>query len=847
MKTKFHLAKQLLSIILCLSMVLSYLPIVAAAADSTDGSGFNRVVDASTMDNWEKYFDLDDLTTVNAGGVWTDKSVFTDTDAFPDSVTMIDGEKNFLTALSALAANKEIVGYSTIPTDTVLVLDLSGSMSNSGSQETLVKAANDAIKKLLETNKNNRVGVVLYSASGSTGSSTYAQSVTRILPIDRYTAGTSGNYLSYRNNTVSVAGGVSGTNVSADLGKSKSFNGGTYIQAGLWEAKKMFEEMDTVIDDNNWQSGDNRMPILVLMSDGACSTGTSYYDDVENSKYTTYRRVEGGRDRWEEVEVSGSNVGNGNESNLTAGNAFLTQLTASYVMNQIEAHYRKNDAQVRGLFYTLGFNISGNSVATAVMNPDSSSLTDELWSAYNNMTSGTLSVRVKDRNGDTSSVSISKNSYVTSKSYVDEYFPASANGLSSAFTSLVNEIILQSRYYPTHLEGGSPDFSGYVEFEDIIGEYMEVKHITGILLGETLFDGHMMASKLSSSSDDGLGTPENPTELGDEFIRAVKERLGISSTAEAQALVANAWQAKQLYYNASTGEYSNYIGWYAKSDMSFTGFWDESSADAAPADAVYKIKSYGFLGETSGSIKNSDMMYMSVQVRTNIATGQQTVMWKVPASLVPMVTYLVTLDGSNVDTATNVNIEVENADSVSPIRLLFESGLRADLNELNITRITDSKHIADDNVSRQFWTNYFDITAAEHDDHITTLSEFTPSKENERFYYTFDSAVHKLVGGNYVLVGSGEILDENGEYYHRRYIFTEESNTPIFFYEKMSSNSVKVAKANGWVADFETLDGETGAYVVPAGTPARELDMYEEIKSVNATDSAHMVFYPYLT
>jgi hypothetical protein len=83
-----------------------------------------------------------------------------------------------------------------------------------------------------------------------------------------------------------------------------------------------------------------------------------------------------------------------------------------------------------------------------------------------------------------------------------------------------------------------------------------------------------------------------------------------------------------------------------------------------------------------------------------------------------------------------------------PIRLVFESGLRSDLNELNITRITDEKHIAGDGVTRQVWSNYFDISAPEHDQHKVTLAEFTPSKENERFYYTFDSAVFKKTGEN---------------------------------------------------------------------------------------------------
>ena len=827
---KFNIAQRVLSVLLCVALLAGYIPALALAADVTE-TFYNRVADANTMDNWTKYFDLNNLTTVNAGGVWTDKSVFTDAAAFDGKVAMLDSNRNFLTALSALAANKEVVGYSTVPTDTVLVLDLSGSMEDSNSEAALINAANNAIKTLLETNKNNRVGVVLYSAAGSTGTSTYAQSVIRVLPIDRYTTAADGVYLSLSNQgTVSVDRDVEGTVAGANLGNSKSFGGGTYIQAGLFEAMKMFQEMDTVIGDNNWQSGDDRMPILVLMSDGACSTGTSNYTNVGTS-----------------------NVGNGSDKNLTAGNAFLTQLTAAYVMAQIEAHYQKNDPDVRGLFYTLGFNISGNSIAQAVMNPDSSRLTDALWSSYLALGNGNLTVRVKgtsNRTDNTSKdVTITKNSYVTSKSYVDKYFSASGTGLVDAFKSIVDEIILQSRYYPTHLEGGSPDFSGYVTFTDDIGEYMEVKDIKGILLGDTLFDGHMMASKLADTSSGGLGTVENPTELGDEFIRAVKTRLGIADTATAQALVASAFATGQLKYVSDT-DWSNYIGWYAKADGTYAGFWNENAATAAPANAVYKIKSYGFLGETTGSIKNSDMMYMSVQVRTNIATGMQTVVWSIPASLVPLVTYKVSLRGTNVDEATDVQVAVENAQNVSPIRLVFESGLRSDLNELNITRITEIKHVAADGVTRQFWSNHFDITAENHENHKVTLSEFTPSKENERFYYTFDSAVFKKTGENsYVLLeeneGTSGALNTQGEYYHRRYIFTEESSVPIFVYEKMSAASIAAAH---WDVTYITLTDETGAWVVPAGTPARELQVYDEEKAdEDATKSAHMVFYPYLT
>ena len=541
---KNSLFKRSLATILVFVLLLASFPFGSLFAAS-ETNYFNKVVDESTIDGWKEFFPVtssrnDPLTTENAGGVWTDKSVFKDGSGLPGNIAMLDKDKNFLTALSAIAANKEVVGYSTVPTDTVLVLDLSGSMSNSGSEADLINSANDAIKRLLEVNNNNRVGVVLYSASGQTGSSTYGESVTRLLPIDRYTTASDDNYLSLDGRTVSVDRDVRGSNSNTRYNQTKSFGGGTYIQAGLFEAKKMFEEMDTVIGDNNWQSGDSRMPILVLMSDGACSTGTTNFADVGQS-----------------------NVGNGNEADLRPGNAFLTQLTASYVINRVEAHYQKENPDVRGLFYTLGFNIGNNNVAQAVMNPDNSTYTDALWESYNavvqNPETGAIdnsrTFSVKNTRGRTSDVTIYKNSYAQNKAYVDKYFGTSED-LASAFKDIVDEIILQSRYYPTHLEGGSPDFSGYVEFTDTLGKYMEVKQVSGILLGDTLFDGHMMASKISDSTSNGLGTPESPTVLGNEFIRSAQTRLGIASLAETRTLITAAYRAGQLSYKSAT-DWSN--------------------------------------------------------------------------------------------------------------------------------------------------------------------------------------------------------------------------------------------------------------------------------------------------
>jgi len=852
MKTRTKIPNRLISLLLCLAVLSTCLPLTVLAADSGN-TAFNREVDANTMDGWQDYFDLENLDTSNAGGVWTDKSVFPNADAFPDSINMIDDGKNFLTALSAIAANKEVIGYSTVPTDTVFVLDLSNSMSVS-SMTQLIEATNQAINTLQGINNNNRVGVVLYS--GKSANRTYSTAVSRLMPIDRYTTtDRNGAFINYSSDNVWVdETKVSGTKANIEF-QTKQHDGATYIQAGLWEAYKMFNEVpdsEVIIGGNNWQRGEYRMPIVVLMSDGAPTLGASKYDDVENQTYGN--------------NSFGADVGDGNDTGITAGQGFLVQLTASYIKTQIENKYKVKDENGAGqsLFYTLGFNISNDNnpdtvtsgdIAYSVLNPNGSNITDAMWSTYNDSNSNTMQVTVESRTSNrTTNVTITKNSYVTNKNYVDEYYSASGDGLSGAFIEIVNEIVLQSRYYPTHLEGGNPDFSGYVEFTDTLGQYMEVKHINGILLGNTLFDGHMMASKFADTSSSGLGTVENPTELGDEFIRSVKTRLGIANTADAQLLVSKAFADGQLKYNGEN-DWSNYIAWYADVDNNYLGFYDEDKTEPVPADAVYINRSYGFLGATDGHIRSSDMMHVSVQVKTNIQTRMQTVSWKIPAALIPMITYEVALQGINVDLASDVKLTVKDADKISPIRLIYETGLRSDINEFNVTSImgdivtdspkNDKNHIDKDGYTRLFWNNSFDISAPSHDQHITAISEFVPNKENERFYYTFDSAVYTKQGSSYVFVSTDETLNPDGEYYHRRYVFKEGVSKPEFFYEPMSKESILSAKI---VENFETLDHQTtGAWVVPKGTPARELQMYDRQKEENLTRSAHMVFHPYIS
>ena len=126
------------------------------------------------------------------------------------------------------------------------------------------------------------------------------------------------------------------------------------------------------------------------------------------------------------------------------------------------------------------------------------------------------------------------------------------------YAAIVNEIILQSAYYPTLVDGGDHDLDGYITFEDELGHFMEVKHITGLMLGDSyLYTGEALLKMMAS---DEFGDRYTYTELGWELVETVAERIGVSQDVAIE-LLQNAWADGQLSYTSDT-EYSNYIGWY---------------------------------------------------------------------------------------------------------------------------------------------------------------------------------------------------------------------------------------------------------------------------------------------
>ena len=833
---KQPLSKRLLATLLAMVMVFSMMPNlgVFAQSDAAPSMGIiGTVTDGDTLDSWKLAFDPVNITTQHAGGIWTDKTVLNATDA-DNKLGVTVGEDNFLVALSALAANSIIVGQGTTPTDTVFVLDISGSL-NGTELNAMVAAANDAIHALLSGNEKNRVGVVLYSTNSNI-----------LLPLDHYEPVTDNGNTEYiersnsaiRTGRVQTGGGYRPTydyildSNGDEVDVSVTTGGGTYIQGGLWGALDLFENVTV---------NDTRSPVMVLMSDGAPTYTTNYYSDVPED----------------------SNYGSGNSS--TAGDGFVTGLTASYVKNQIAAKYG-GDAYL----YTLGLgvdNVTDSEIAKAVLDPKDSGHADiqDLWddfAALATAQSKSMGVDLGDSGWWNPSVTYTEG---LEELYVDKYFSAAqASDLSNEFQQIVNEISLQNGYYVTHLGGENANLGGYITFVDEIGTGMQIKDMKGILIGEQLFTGLRLVQALLNSE---FGTETEPTILGDNMVWALKQRLGITETSVVHELIRNAYTTGQIGMTTdgagNVTSFSNYIGWFSDANGDYLGFWDAENPDAqVPAGAAYANKCYGMLGATSDGQTNhaSDMMYVAVQVSKAVTGGQildktpEQVTFRVPAALLPMVTYQIELDGETVDTSNNATVTYKGAE---PIRLLYEVGVHEKLNAFNIHEfVREGYQAKDENGNYYLYTNawHWDGADAPGNDwadpnnhpsknndvgkevlpdtakNKITYAYFEPGEDNEHYYFTHAEQIYEKVGNDYVAVTDVNDLDASKTYYYKHHTFTttqngvENAGVIDIHYDVLSQEALAIAIA-------------ANSTMVPKGTMHFYGHSHDRDKAPNATGS----------
>ena len=473
--------QRLLALILSLSLLIGLMPVTAMAVGEGAGTG-STVADTSTLTSWKSVFGTNgDLSTKDIGRIWTDKTVSTNDvtltgdidNGNSNSVTITkETDADFLVGLSALGSAAKITGETSIPTDTMIVLDVSPKMEDS--VDAMLKAANAALKSLLESNSNNRVGVVTYDNTAAV-----------ILPLGTYL-----NYSGGRNEPILSLSGreitATGMTGTGTVGGSFSFDNGAYrnYQFGMYFAmQELYEAENKKVEINGVHV--SRTPVVIALASGEPEVGSSTFISVNEDQ--------GNRDIGPETALY-------NKASAHIAQTFVALLTAGYWKDQVTQAYYSGDGDKAARVYTvavgdLTYN-SDESLAEAALNPvaltESSKVGSEdtnLYDALADYNNGRVTLRrAEGRYGvSTEDVTISKanNNNVTVTweqiQYNDAFFQAedmnSEADWTDLFEQILSEVTTQLPTAPTETEEGAAGTggeSGKLIFTDELGRFMEV-------------------------------------------------------------------------------------------------------------------------------------------------------------------------------------------------------------------------------------------------------------------------------------------------------------------------------------------------------------------------------------
>ena len=491
-----HKCHRLLAVFLAV-MLLAGLATPAAQAAPTPGA--DRVADADTRNDYLTSLGDDDSTLLD-GRVWTDKSVDTGNIEFVgDAGTVtVENDSDFLVTYSALATSTQIISETTAPVDVVFVLDFSASMAwgqyenGRGTVTTqaesrvqaMVDGINDAIAALVDANDQNRIGIVVFNRGAQT-----------MLSLGTVTPRPAGDYLtiSYWNATPGQDDGNNGNvQVTCNIDQTTiPLDSYTNIHAGIYQGMQMLlnaTDTDVEIDDQTF----TRVPNLIVMSDGAP---------------TTFSRASSGGDWW--LGIENTPIGTGDNNNPHSGNGFLPLVTAAYFKNAVTAHYYPNAQPGQSArVFTIGFmtnqqNAGMTAMADLVLNPAAHwssagvytpagvaqvDAVNTAWQQYRLDTAPQVQYTTSGGPQNYTADVAPEPNDPASLNYSDGYFAAAdADALWDAFSRIIDSITSTAKG-PTEVEGGDPVHSGYILYNDAIGQYMQVDTIKTILWAGISFE-----------------------------------------------------------------------------------------------------------------------------------------------------------------------------------------------------------------------------------------------------------------------------------------------------------------------------------------------------------------------
>lgn len=906
--------KRLLAALIVVVMVGGYIPtslggnVAAAALETT------KIADPNTA---TRAVDLFAGTTMNAGRVMVGKTVDTDEVDYSGEAKganwLASSPTNFLVTISQAAQAMGVSSEIPVPIDAVFVLDTSGSMAYDidSTQENgvawadqrathMVAAANDAIASLMAANSLNRVAVVAFSDSTTTLSTLY-----------HYTGTAATSHLTWDGNRI-VGRDTDGTTGSSRNGKS----GGTNIHAGIAAGAKILAEAE----NTTVTIGDKevtRIPFLIVLSDGAPTYSGSSTDWTNPSG----------------IQGPGGSV--------YVGNGFLPVLTASYYKNVISKNYFGDNVTEsnRAYMYTIGIGVDGLSndekaLALLTLNPKDNMNSQNSY--YENSTNHDFKYYWEQYQADKTfeilvnnndMYTIGQGSYwenqkenrrdpdnwvevfydnhqpsVTSLLYNDNYYSANnATGLQDAFRQIVVEIQKRAITYPTQTDVDmTADFSGYVTFRDVIGEYMEVKGMKGIIADGTLFQGAAFAYYMNMTREE-VHADADATAFMQDLIHSMEVRFGLRTPEETDLTHASmddflndAWNwahdrdqdgnaytdgttnpRTQMYYNSST-DFDNSIcwwghtatdgtvqmlGWAADDSIQYIETAKEMAANgeayrkavgtAVAEGADYVARSYFFYGTAGGTVEQErEYLDFSVTVMRELeAPYTQTVVISAPASLLSMQRVLI----YDTDKSGEVTAYF---DEVIPTRVVYEVGLREDITAESAESILSEEYKAANKVDGGyvFYTNEWLRNPAEGEAKALTSATFNAESTNAYYVFDTNTPIYVKDGENYVKYTGTEQPSGEGYYYAHEYYTLDENATAAQGAAgvKCSKVQIEYIEMNIPIPENTTQvkwDSTQGCWVILAGTfKAQSLvESGIEEKTQNLTGTGEHIAHPIRT
>jgi len=707
------------------------------------------------------YMGFSDIPWLHDGRIWNDKSVRVNTGT---------GAEDFNVTLSALSQSFPKTDGYVIPTDTVFIVDMSGSMYQENIAgrprvAVLVDALNEAIDILLDANPQNRIAVVAYG--GRSGGYSRAEDV---LPLGRpeLLSGETA-YFSYR---PGVTNHYVDVNTTIKITASILVQGSTPTQRGILNGANILTSatgltmpaLDTTGNPVTEPDGSplmvTRKPNFILMTDGEPTLAWSDY------LFTTAP-----------TETS-QNYGDGSYGEM--GVSLLTVLTAAHRKRLVHKYYYEDNrshtpsvANYKGGnepvgFYTISLNdVPPPMLISAAMFPfdpadtGADSNSDNTTPAYNignlggaypvgapTESMGELlrlfvdpeeikffaQFRVAFGNYNWREVAIENPQLLTldELAFANEFFAASdLKALRTAFASITTDIQRQSYSAVTDAETGHDAFDGYLVFSDVLGKYMEFRGITGFEFDGTIYDRTGFAQSIINNTNGAKSTYEGilyqhinygnlPGSLDFDPVRYV-------SASQVTELIESNINAEYLLTN-------NSIKYYAFANRDFAGsFFNADGSDSVqPTDSVAVVDVYPMTGTLSSPVYEggtTDLMHITFHVVTAIKdntifeeifstdsegnplnrklnTNDQIVRFYIPAALIPQRM----LDPDNGDLSGNR----------LPVRIDYNVGLNIPLIDEGVSEAYISGNSDGDDV--YFYTNQY------HENE--TLAFFQPHDSN---------------------------------------------------------------------------------------------------------------------